>query len=147
MRQGSNILDGGYFNTSILYGTDSGLSAGTRTFYKNFGFAHTQFVGHFSAIRSCHLSRVRSVFLGTSEAHFTSRCPGDNLPIVVGNGNDDIIKRRFDVNLSGGFHHYDTFLSLIFSLLSHYINYLEAFFLLATVFRLPLRVRELFLVR
>ncbi len=84
MRKWCNILNSCYFDTSVLYSTDGGLSTCTRAFNKYFSFTHTQVISNLCAICSSHLCSVRSVLFRTFKTHFTSRSPRDNLSCVVG---------------------------------------------------------------
>ena len=80
--------------------TDSTLTTVTGTLDVGLHLAETEVVGNLGAILSCHLSSIRSILLGTAEAHLTSRRPRDNLSLCIGQRHDDIIERAVHVELS-----------------------------------------------
>ena len=93
-----------------------------------------------------HLGSIRSVFLRASETHFTGRRPANYLAIAVCKRYNDVVERRMNMCLSKSIHFYVSLLccDCFFCHINSY--YLVAFFLFATVFFLPLRVRALFFV-
>ncbi len=72
VRKRSNIDDLRNLNARGIDGTDSTLTAITRTFNECLHLAKTEVESHLGAILSCHLGSVRSVLLGTAESHLTS---------------------------------------------------------------------------
>ena len=133
------------FDTSAMDGADSRLTAVTWTLDEDLDLAQTEVVSDLSAILGRHLSSVRGVLLRATESHLTSRRPADDLTFVVGQRDDDVIKRRVDVSLAHSVD-LDDLLLCDYFLCNINLYYLVAFFLFATVFFLPLRVRALFFV-
>ncbi len=119
MRKWSHIFDRSHFNTYILHSPDSRLTSSTWAFYKHFSLSQSSFVSYFTAIGSSHLGSIRSIFLRPFESHFTSRSPGDHLAVDVGNRDNNIVERSFDVYLTNRLHHNHALLGFIFSFLSH----------------------------
>ena len=85
MRDRSDVLDAGYFNTRSVDGPDSCLTAGTRSFNENLCHTHTSFVSYAGSIGCSYLSSIRGILLGSAEASLTSR--------------SDWIRKAQDVNL------------------------------------------------
>ncbi len=154
MRKRSDIRNLFHDDTRGVDGADCRFTALSRTFNVNLHLAQTEIVSDLGTILSHHLGSVRGVFLGTSVSHLTGRGPGNNLTVIIGKGNNNVIKRciyeRFSRSLNS-----DNFFLGCFSIFCHncmfslsvmIINYLVAFFLFATVFLRPLRVRALFFV-
>ena len=48
------------------------------------------------------LGSIRRILFGTLESHLPCRCPGDNLSVIVGEGNDDVIEK-----IKGGWMEFD----------------------------------------
>ena len=103
-----NNLDN--LDTSTVYGTDSTLTAITRTLDEGLDLAQTQAVGYLSAILGGHLSSVRSVLLGTTETHLAGGRPRDDLTLIVGKRYNDIVEAAVDMKLSCCLNTYISFL-------------------------------------
>ena len=101
VRQRSDIRDLFHDDARGVDGTDSGLTALSRTFDVNLHSAQTEVVSHFRAILGHHLGGVGSVFLGTSVSHLARGGPGNDLAVVVGEGDDDVVEGGVDVSLTG----------------------------------------------
>ncbi len=71
VRNRSNVYDLGYFDTCVMNGPDGGLAASARTLYKCLYLVQTCVNGNLCTIFSSYLSCVRSVLLGSSEAHLS----------------------------------------------------------------------------
>ena len=121
MRQRRYVADGGHLNAHVAEGADGRLTARTRAFHEYFGFAHAQIVGHFTAVAHRHLSGVGRIFLRTTEAHFAGRSPRNNLTVVIGDGDDDIVERGTNVYLANLLHHDNALLGFVFSFLCHLV--------------------------
>ncbi len=146
MRQRSNIYDFCYLDAGTVYSSNSRLTSVTGSLHVCFHFSQAQIIRNLCAILRSHLGSIRRVLLGTSESHFTGRRPRDNLAFAVCQRNNDVVERGMNVQLAVGIHLY-IFLFCCNCFLCHINNYyLVAFFLFATVFFLPLRVRALFFV-
>lgn len=107
--QGSDVFDRRDFHTQLRQGADGSFTAAAGSFYKYVGTFHAGVQGYLTAISGGSLCGVGSVLLGTAEAHFTGRAPGDHLTGFVGNGNDDVIEGGADVHVAVGVHLYDAF--------------------------------------
>ena len=145
VRHWGHVNDLDDFDASTVDGTDSRLTAVTWALNEDLHLTEAEVISDLSAVLSCHLSSVRRILLRATESHLTSGRPADDLTIVVGQRDDDVIKRRMDVSLTHSVDLDDLLLCYYF--LCHInVYYLLAFFLFATVFFLPLRVRALFFV-
>ena len=144
--QRSNVDDLRNLYTSTVNGSDSRLTTITRSLDVCLHFSQAQIVSNLGTILCGHLCGIRRVLLGTSESHFSGRRPRNNLAFTVSQRNDNVVERRMNVQLAVGIHlHISLFCcNCFFCHINTY--YLVAFFLLATVFFLPLRVRALFFV-
>ncbi len=78
-------------------------------------------MGYLTAVRSCHLSSIRGIFLRTSETHLTGRSPRNNLAAGVGNRDDDVIKGSTDVHLAHLLHYDKPLFGFVFSFLCHLV--------------------------
>ena len=146
MRKRSNVYDFRYFNTCTVDSSDSRLTSVTRSLYEYFYFSQTKIVSYFCTILSCHLGCIRSVLFRTSESHLTSRRPTDYLTFAISKRYNNVVKRRMNMSLTVSVNFYVSLLCCDCFLCHINSYYLVAFFLFATVFFLPLRVRALFFV-
>ncbi len=96
MRKRSDIRDLLNDDTSGVDGSDSRFTTLSRTFNINLYFTKTEVISDLCTVLSHHLSGVRSILFRTSVTHFTCGRPGDYLTVVVGKGNNDIIKRSIN---------------------------------------------------
>ena len=110
VRKRSNIDDLRNLNARGIDGTDSTLTAITRTLNECLHLAKTEVESHLGAILCCHLGSVRSVLLGTAESHLTSRRPGNNLTLIVGQRYNNVVERTVNVELT---HRGNTHVSLL----------------------------------
>ncbi len=101
MRKRSNIRDLFHHDAGGVDGTDSGLTSLTRSLHINFHFAQTEVVSNLGTVLSHHLGSVGSILFRTSVSHLTSGRPRNHLTVVIGKGNDNIIKGSIDKRLSG----------------------------------------------
>ena len=140
-----HVYDFGDLDPCTMEGTDSRLTSVAWALDEDLHLTQTEVVSDLSTVLRSHLSGIGGILLGATEAHLTGRRPADDLTVVVGQGDDDVIERRMDVSLTHSVDLDDLLLCYYF--LCHInVYYLLAFFLFATVFFLPLRVRALFLV-
>ncbi len=146
MRKRSYVNDFCNFNTSTVDSSNSRLTTVTRTLHVCLYLSQTKIVGNFSTILSSHLCCIRSVLLRTSKTHLSGRRPRDDLTFAVCQRNNNVVKGRVNMQLSISVNLYISLFccNCFFCHINNY--YLVAFFLLATVFFLPLRVRALFFV-
>src|SRR5580704_7076607 len=152
VRQRRHILDHHNLDTVVGQGADGAFPAGTRTFHIDIHLFQARVNGGLGSVRRSHLGCIGRVLLGTLEAHLAGAAPGNDLTILVGEADDDVVKAGHDVSVAVNIHFYDPFLSSGFCAgclcFCHIFNYfLATFFLPATVLRLPLRVRLLVRVR
>ena len=146
MRQRRNINDFRNLNASTMNSSDSRLTTISRSLDVCLHLSQAQVIRNFCTILCCHLCGIRRVLLRTSESHLSGRRPRNNLAFTVCQRNNNVVERRMNVQLAVGIHLYISLFccNCFFCHINTY--YLVAFFLLATVFFLPLRVRALFLV-
>ncbi len=102
MRDGSDVLDGGHFDTEGLNGTHSGLTAGARTTKANFSFTETMAHRLTAGILSNDLSGVCGTFTGTTETHLASSGPADHTTCAVSDRDDGVVKGGVNVHQTLG---------------------------------------------
>ena len=145
VRKWSDINNLNHLDACTMNSADSRLTTIARTLHICLHLAQTQVVCCLCTVLSSHLGSIRSVLLRATETHLSCRRPRNDLTFAVGQRDNDIVERAVYVELTHSVNlHYSLLCSNCF--LCHIIYYLVAFFLLATVFFLPLRVRALFLV-
>ena len=93
VRKRSDIRDLLHDDTRGVDGADGRFAALSRTFHVNLNFAETEVIGDLGTVLSHHLGSVGGVLLGTSVSHFTGGRPGDHLTVIIGKGNNNVIKR------------------------------------------------------
>src|SRR5690606_1163624 len=86
--------------------TDRAFASRSGAFHKDLHFTQTQFVGLTCGLFGAHLTRVRGVLLASAEALLAGGGPADDLTVVVGEGDDQVVERGADVSLSVGLHHH-----------------------------------------
>lgn len=145
MRQRRNVDNLRDLDAHTVDGTDGTLTTITGTLDVCLHLAQTKVESNLCAVLGSHLGSVRRILLATTETHLTCAGPADSLTFGVGEGNDDIVERTVYVELTLCVNLHDSLLAatVFFAIVTYY---LVAFFLLATVFLRPLRVRALFLV-
>ena len=99
-----------YLNSRSIDGTNGTLTAITRTLDKSLYLTETKLEGNLCAVLSSHLGCIRSVLLGTTESHLTSRRPRDNLTLAVCQRYNDIVERAVNVQLTYSVNSYISFL-------------------------------------
>ena len=98
-----------HFDAASVDSSDCGFPSRTRTFYVSFHFAQAQIVGYLTAIFRSHLSGVRSVFLRSSETHFSGRRPRNHLTGIVCQRNNHVVERGKYARSSHWFNFYNSF--------------------------------------
>lgn len=146
VRQRSNVDDLGHFDTGAVNGADRRFAAGAGTLHVNLDLAQAQVVGYLRAVRSGGLSSIGSILLGTTETHLTAELQLITWPSAFAIVMITLLK----VECTNTFPSVPTLTTLfltvpVFFAITLY-DYFVAFFLLATVFLRPLRVRALFFV-
>src|SRR5690606_767476 len=140
----------------VLDGPDGGLAARTGALDDHVDLADAVLHGAASALLGSHLCGVRSGLLGALEPDVASRRPGESVPVLVADRHDGVVERALDVR-----HPVGDVLALALagttaprpwlrhrSILRGVLQrgdrvHLRTFFLPATVFLGPLRVRAL----
>src|SRR5690606_10160872 len=116
----SDILDRRHVDTYSLQRTNSRLTTRSRTFYEYFYFTQTKFECHLTTVLSRRTSSIRSVLFRTSKTHLTCARPRDSLTLIVGQSNDDVVKRSVDMRLTYRLNNDDTFFCSFFTF-SHFL--------------------------
>lgn len=153
----SDIANDRHFESGCLERSNRRFASRTGTFHEHFNFPETKVVCLFGCRFCRDLSRKGSVLSRAFESVFSSRRPRDRVSVRVRNGDDHIVKCRFDERFTVHINVNFLFLfccgrwrRLLFCHgLTFQTNYFLAiaFFLPATVLRFPLRVREFVRVR
>ena len=84
MRHRGDVDDLGHDDTRVVDGADGGLTTGTRALHIALDLSQARVESGLGSVLGGHLGGVRSVLLGTAEAHLTCRRPRDYLTLVVG---------------------------------------------------------------
>src|SRR5215469_7099887 len=156
-----DVLDGADLQASCLQRTDRGFPARTRALHEHVDLAHAVLHGAAGGCLGGHLGGVRGRLPGTLEADLAGRGPGDDVADRVGDGHDRVVEGATDVSMPMGdvlaflaAHLFGAGTALRRHLLPVRRSsvrcadyFFPAFFLPATVFFLPLRVRALVCVR
>lgn len=155
MRNARHVSNRENFEARILDSTDSGFTTTTCTLDADIHLTHTEVECLVSSNFSSQLSSERSALTRALEAGVTGRAPSYNVTASVGDRNDCIVEGSehagdtLEVNTLLALLNLDFFSSRSFYSGSSFINYFFShdetpyFFLLATVFFGPLRVRAL----
>ncbi len=98
--KGSNVDDLHHFDAGAVDRADGTLSTVTGTFYVDGHFPQTCIISDLGAIFGSHLSSVRGVLFGRTEAHLTGTRLGDSLTLIVRQSDDDVIERRGNMSLA-----------------------------------------------
>src|SRR3954453_10045374 len=149
VRNWSHVLDGADLEADRLQAPDGGLAAGAGTLHEHVDLAHAVLLGAARGGLGGHLRGERRRLAGALEPHLAGARPGDHVAQRVGDRDDRVVERALDVGVPVS----DVLLPLAAYLLRgrallcgrHY--FFPAFFLPATVFFGPLRVRALVWVR
>src|SRR5919107_1880689 len=150
VRLGGDVGDGADLEAGCLQRTDRGLPAGAGPLHEHVDLLHAVLGGLAGGVLGGHLRRERRGLARALEADVACGRPRDHGAVGVGDRDDRVVERALDVGLAHG----DVLLLLAADLLGpargtaagrHY--FLPAFFLPATVFFGPLRLRALVLVR
>lgn len=100
MRDGRNVGDHGDFQIACAQRADGGFSACAGALHENFDAAKAVFFCRFRRrfARCCAANGVS--LSGTFETEATRARPGDRVAAHIGNGNQSIVERGLDVNLT-----------------------------------------------
>src|SRR3954452_20194472 len=143
------VADGADLEADGLQRADGGLAAGAGTLHEHVDLAHPVLLRAAGGRLGGHLRREGRRLAGALEADLPGAGPSDHVAQGVGDRDDRVVERAFDVSVPVG----DVLLLLAAHLLRgrllrcarHY--FFPTFFLPATVLRGPLRVRALVWVR
>src|SRR3954452_10161032 len=143
------VADGADLEADGLQRADRGLAAGAGTLHEHVDLAHAVLLRATGGRLGGHLRGERRRLAGALEADLPGAGPSDHVAQGVGDRDDRVVERAFDVSVPVG----DVLLLLAAHLLRgrllrcarHY--FFPTFFLPATVLRGPLRVRALVWVR
>src|SRR3954447_23707737 len=144
---GRDIFDRGDLDAGLLNAANRSVATGTRTLHLHFDSAEAVFHRGAGRLFRCHLRSERRALARTLEADAAGRRPRDDVALCIGDRHDRVVEGALDVDDTDS----DVLaLALAWTTptwlrLGHY--FLTAFFLLATVFFGPLRVRALVCVR
>src|SRR3954468_7402401 len=149
VRNWGRVLNGADLEADSLQAPDGGLTAGAGTLHEHVDLAHAVLLRATRGRLGGHLRGERRRLPGALEAHLAGARPGDHVAQRVGDRDDRVVERALDVGVPVS----DVLLLLAAYLLRgrallcgrHY--FFPAFFLPATVFFGPLRVRALVWVR
>lgn len=97
MGYGRYVFDGVNHKAGCLKSPNGSFSTSTRTFYENIHFPQAKIHGLFSSLLCCKLCRKRRALLGPLEAHRTTACPGNDISLTVGDGDNGVVERRFNM--------------------------------------------------
>jgi len=122
-------------------GTDGRLAADPGTLHEDVKLAESEFLGLVGRVLGCRLGGERSLLLRSPKPKTTSRGPRQRVAAQVGDSHDGVVEGRLDKDVS-----FEDYLFFFLFLRLGQNDAPDYFFLFATVFRLPLRVRALVLV-
>ncbi len=100
MRDGRNVGDHGDFQIACAQRADGGFSACAGALHENFDAAKAVFFCRFRRRFARLLRRKRGTLSGTFETEAARARPGDRVAAHIGNGNQSIVERGLDVNLT-----------------------------------------------
>lgn len=142
MGNGCHVMDAFHPDSEKAQTSNSALASSTRTLDVNMNITQSHLERFVDGSLGGRLGGVGRRFLGTLETETTRTRPNDGIAPHICNRHDGIVECRIDVDIPL----VDDLFILFLGNLSQSSN-LPYFFFLATVFRLPLRVRALVLVR
>src|SRR5665213_3490906 len=148
VRDGGDIFDAGDLDAGGGQRADGGLATGARPADEHVDAAHAVCHGPLCALLGGELGGERRGLAGALEPDVAGRRPGEDIALRIGDGDARVVERALDVGDAEG-----DVLPLALagptggSRLGGLGHYLRTFFLPATVFFGPLRVRALVWVR
>lgn len=99
---GGLVLDARDLEASSLEGADGGLTTGAGALDEDRNLLHTVLHGLLGSSLGSHLGSERRGLTGALEAHLSSRLPGNDVALGIGDRNDRVVERRTDVSLAHG---------------------------------------------
>src|SRR5689334_21685261 len=146
VRDRGHVLDAGDLDACVLDRADGGLTAGAGALDHDVDLADAVLHGAAGALLGRHLGGERGALARPLEPDVAGRGPGEDVAVLVGDRDDGVVERALDVRDAVG-----DVLALLATGptasgagLGHYR---ATFFLPATVFLGPLRVRAFVWVR
>src|SRR5918993_4579984 len=141
-----DVLDAGDLDPGALQRADGRLAAGAGALHLHVDLAHAVLHRAAGGLLGGHLGGERRALLRALEADVAGRGPGEDVPLLVGDRDDRVVEGALDVR-----HPVGDVLPLLAARATtarlRLRHYLRTFFLPATVFLGPLRVRALVWVR
>ena len=104
MRQRSNIDDLCDLDTIVVNGPDGRFPSVSGSFHIHLYLAKSCLMGGLDTFLCCNLGCIGSVLLVSAETHFPSGRPGDHIPLLIGQGDDDVVEGGADVRFPGRFN-------------------------------------------
>jgi len=104
MWQRSHVLNHHYFDATVGQGTNCTFPSRARALDKHVHFFQPGFRSRLSRIRGGHLGGIGGVFLGSLKAHLSGTTPGDDLTLLVGDADNDVIEAGRDVGVAVVIH-------------------------------------------
>lgn len=101
-----DVDDFGHFDTSTMNGANSRFASVSGSFDIRLDLSQAKIECDFGTILSGHLGCIGGVLLRTTESHLAGRRPGDDLPVAIGEGYNDVVEGRVDVCLSDCIYFY-----------------------------------------
>jgi len=102
MRYGGDIGDRQHLQTQGLYCPDGVLAPGARALHNHVDLLQAHRLGSFDRLLGGQARRERRAFARAFETGRTGAAPGYRIPLIVGYGNDGVIKGCCDMHLPGG---------------------------------------------
>jgi hypothetical protein len=100
VRNGSHVFYALDSQSQITEGADRAFSAYTGAFYKNVHFLQTGIHGFLSSGFGSSLRGIRGRLLSPLETETAGTGPGDSISPKIGYGDDGVVKRRLNMNLT-----------------------------------------------
>src|SRR3954462_8542012 len=146
VRDGRHVLDAGHLDPGVLQRPDGGLPTGPGALHQDVDLAHALLHGLAGAGLGRQLGRARRGLARAFEADIAGRRPRDDVALHVADGDDRVGERALEVRHPIG-HGRALSTAGTTPTRLRFGHYLRTFFLPATVFFGPFRVRALVWVR
>ena len=97
MGDGGDVLDAGHLDAGGGQGPDGRLTAGAGASHQHVDPAHTVLHGPLGALLGRQLGGEGGGFPRSLEPHVAGRCPGQNVPLRIGDRDDGVVEGALDV--------------------------------------------------